>query len=149
MGENYQKFTQTSSDFGHLFLSCFFTNLDKIQVEKKEFYVFFKMAPIVIFYLFSFRSSVHTKIEGYFSFYACEMIIFYEQNLRCATLKLRPNSLPRPRGRKFRYLERTRPDTANTSRGRVGRGGNACFSTFRLVLTDGRTKPCIESLVRD
>ena len=43
--------------------------------------------------------------------------------------------------------------TANTSRGRVGRGGNADFSTFRLVLTngptDGRTKPLIESLVRD
>ena len=29
--------------------------------------------------------------------------------------------------------------TANTSCGRVGRGGNACFHTFRLVLTDGRT----------
>ena len=43
--------------------------------------------------------------------------------------------------------------TANTSRGRVGRSENAGFSTFRLVLTDGptdgRTKPLIESLVRD
>ena len=54
--------------------------------------------------------------------------------------------------------------TANTSRGRVGRGGNACFPTFRLERdgptnqptnrptnrrTDGRTKPLIESLVRD
>ena len=50
--------------------------------------------------------------------------------------------------------------TANTSRGRVGRGGNACFPTFRLdhhgptdqptdQPTDGRTKPVIESLVRD
>ena len=29
--------------------------------------------------------------------------------------------------------------TAITSRGRVGRGGNAGFSTFRLVLTDGPT----------
>jgi len=29
--------------------------------------------------------------------------------------------------------------TANTSCGRVGRGGNARFHTFRLVLTDGRT----------
>ena len=29
--------------------------------------------------------------------------------------------------------------TANTSRGRVGRGGNAGFSTFRLVLTNGPT----------
>ena len=54
--------------------------------------------------------------------------------------------------------------TANTSRGRVGMGGNACFPTFRLERdgptnqptnrptnrrTDGRTKPLIESLVRD
>ena len=29
--------------------------------------------------------------------------------------------------------------TANTSRGRVGRGGDAGFSTFRLVLTNGPT----------
>ena len=29
--------------------------------------------------------------------------------------------------------------TANTSCGRVGRGGNARFHTFRLVFTDGRT----------
>ena len=42
--------------------------------------------------------------------------------------------------------------TANISCGRVGRGGNARFHTFRLVLTDGptdrrtdgRTKPLIE-----
>ena len=50
--------------------------------------------------------------------------------------------------------------TANISRGRVGRGGNACFPTFRLERdgatdqptdgrTDGRTKPLIESLVRE
>ena len=47
--------------------------------------------------------------------------------------------------------------TANTSCGRVGRGGNACFHTFRLVftdrptdrLTDGRTKPLIELRVRN
>ena len=46
--------------------------------------------------------------------------------------------------------------TANTSRGRVGRGGNACFPTFRIERdgptdrpTDGRTKPLMESLVRD
>ena len=46
--------------------------------------------------------------------------------------------------------------TANTSRGRVGRGGNACFPTFRLERdgptdqpTDGRSKPLIESLIRD
>ena len=50
--------------------------------------------------------------------------------------------------------------TANTSRGRVGRGGNACFHTFQLdhhgptnqptdQPTDGGTKPLIESLVRD
>ena len=30
-------------------------------------------------------------------------------------------------------------NTANTSCGRVGRSGNACFHTFRLVLTDQRT----------
>ena len=78
---------------------------------KRKTFVFFKMAPSAIFYLFSSRSSLLTKIEGYFSFYACEMMIFYEQILRCATLKLRPNSLPPPRGRKFIYLERTRPDT--------------------------------------
>ena len=125
-----------------MFLSCFFTNLDKIQVEKKEFYVFFKMAPIVIFYLFSFRSSVHTKIEGYFSFYACEMIIFYEQNLRCATLKLRPNSLPRPRGRKFIYLERTRPDTRPKPVADGWAGAECAFShisTRAYRRTDGRT----------
>ena len=29
--------------------------------------------------------------------------------------------------------------TANTSCGRVGRGGNVRFHTFRLVFTDGRT----------
>ena len=29
--------------------------------------------------------------------------------------------------------------TANTSHGRVGRGGNASFPTFRLVLTNGPT----------
>ena len=29
--------------------------------------------------------------------------------------------------------------TANTSCGRVGRGGNASFHVFRLVFTDGRT----------
>ena len=54
--------------------------------------------------------------------------------------------------------------TANTSCGRVGRGGNARFNTFQLDhhgptnqrtngrtdgRTDGRTKPLIESLVRD
>ena len=49
--------------------------------------------------------------------------------------------------------------TANTSRGWVGRGGNACFSTFRLLLTDRqtdgwtdrptKTKPLIESLDSD
>ena len=47
--------------------------------------------------------------------------------------------------------------TANTSRGRVGRGGNAHFNTFHLDhhdqrtngRTDQRTKPLIESLVRD
>ena len=50
--------------------------------------------------------------------------------------------------------------TANTSRGRVGRGGNARFHTFKLdhhgptnqptdQPTDGRTKLLIESLVRD
>ena len=39
-----------------------------------------------------------------------------------------------------------------TSCGRVGRGGNTRFPTFRLDhygRTDGRTKPLIESLVRD
>ena len=72
----------------------------------KDFFVFFKMAPSAIFYLFSFRSSVLTKIEGYFDFYTCEMMIFCEQNLICATLKLRPNSLPRPRGLQFICLER-------------------------------------------
>ena len=64
------------------------------------------MAPSAIFYLFSFRSSVLTKIEGYFNFYTCEMMIFCEQNLICATLKLRPNSLPRPQGLQFICLER-------------------------------------------
>ena len=47
--------------------------------------------------------------------------------------------------------------TANTSRGRVGRGGNARFPTFRPVLTDrqtdgqtnGWTKPLIELRVRN
>ena len=51
--------------------------------------------------------------------------------------------------------------TANTSCGRVGRGRNACFHTFRLVFTDqrtnqptnrptdGRTKPLIELRVRN
>ena len=50
--------------------------------------------------------------------------------------------------------------TANTSRGWVGRGGNARFHTFKLDHhgptnqptdwpTDRRTKPLIESLVRD
>ena len=42
--------------------------------------------------------------------------------------------------------------TANTSRGRVSRGGNASYRTFYLYhyqRTDGRTKPLIESLVRD
>ena len=50
--------------------------------------------------------------------------------------------------------------TANTSRARVGRGGNARFHTFKLDHhgpmdrrtngpTDGMTKPLIESLVRD
>ena len=72
----------------------------------KDFFVFFKMAPSAIFYLFSFRSSVLTKIEGYFNFYTCEMMIFCEQNLICATLKLRPNSLSRPRGHQFICLER-------------------------------------------
>ena len=47
--------------------------------------------------------------------------------------------------------------TANTSCGRVGRGGNARFHTFRLVFTDrptdgptdGRTKALIELRVRN
>ena len=46
--------------------------------------------------------------------------------------------------------------TANTSRGRVGRGGITCFPTFRLECdgptdgpTDGRTKPLIELRVRN
>ena len=51
--------------------------------------------------------------------------------------------------------------TANTSCGRVGRVGNACFHTFRLVFTDqrtdgptdrrtnGRTKALIELRVRN
>ena len=63
-------------------------------------------------------------------------------------------------GEKYKDSERNKNKagyTANTSRGWVGRGGNAGFSTFRLVLTngptdgrsDGRTKPLIESLVRD
>ena len=46
--------------------------------------------------------------------------------------------------------------TANTSRGWVGRGRNARLLTFRLERdgptdgpTDGRSKPLIESLVRD
>ena len=50
--------------------------------------------------------------------------------------------------------------TANISCGRVGRGGNALFHTFKLDHhgptnqptdrpMDGRTKPLIESLVRD
>ena len=70
----------------------------------KDFFVFFKMAPSVIFYLFSFRSSVFTKVEGYFSSYTCEIMIFV--NLICATLKLRPNSLPQPRRLQFLCLER-------------------------------------------
>ena len=64
------------------------------------------MVPSAIFYLFSFRSSVFTKVEGYFSSYTCEMMIFCKQNLICATLKLRPNSLPQPRGLQFICLER-------------------------------------------
>ena len=48
-------------------------------------------------------------------------------------------------------------DTANTSCGRVGRGGNARFHTFQLDhhdgpidrRTDGRTKPLIELRVRN
>ena len=45
--------------------------------------------------------------------------------------------------------------TANTSRRRVGRGGNVCFRTLSTRSpwtdqpTDGQTKPLIESLVRD
>ena len=42
--------------------------------------------------------------------------------------------------------------TANTSCGRVGRGGNARFRTFEpyhYQWTDGRTKPLLESLVRN
>ena len=46
--------------------------------------------------------------------------------------------------------------TANTSRGQVGRGGNACFPIFDFERdgptdrpTNGWTKPLIESLVRD
>ena len=42
--------------------------------------------------------------------------------------------------------------TANTSRGRVSRGGNAHFHTFRFDHygpTDGRTKPLIELRVRN
>ena len=50
--------------------------------------------------------------------------------------------------------------TANTSRGRVGRGGNARFHTFQLdhygwtngptdQRTDGRTKPLIKLHVRN
>ena len=43
--------------------------------------------------------------------------------------------------------------TANTSCGRVGMGGNACFHTFRLVFTDrptdGQTKALIELHVRN
>ena len=38
--------------------------------------------------------------------------------------------------------------TANTSRGRVGRGESARFDPTDQQ-TDGRTKPLIESLVRD
>ena len=102
----FLKFVKTSSNFASLLLSCFPTDLDKIHDEMKDFFVFFKMAPSAIFYLFSFRSSVLTKIEGYFNFYTCEMMIFCEQNLICATLKLRPNSLPRPRGLQFICLER-------------------------------------------
>ena len=33
--------------------------------------------------------------------YTCDMMIFCEENLTCATLKLRPNSLPGPWGRQF------------------------------------------------
>ena len=47
---------------------------------------------------------------------------------------------------KMRVKENKAGYTANTSRGRVGRGGNACFPTFRLERdgptdqpTDGRT----------
>ena len=42
--------------------------------------------------------------------------------------------------------------TANTSRGRVGRGGDACFPTFWLERdgpTDGWTKALIELRVRN
>ena len=99
-------FIKTSSNFASLLLSCFSTDLDEIHDEMKDFFVFFKMAPSAIFYLFSFRSSVLTKIEGYFNFYTCEMMIFCEQNLICATLKLRPNSLPWPWGLQFICLER-------------------------------------------
>ena len=43
------KFIKTSSNFASLLLSCFSTNLDEIHDEKKDFFVFFKMAPSAIF----------------------------------------------------------------------------------------------------
>ena len=104
--KSLSKLTQTSANFGHLLLCCFLTDLDEIYDEMKDFFVFFIMAPSAIFYLFSFRSSVFTKVEGYFSSYTCEMMIFCKQNLICATLKLRPNSLPQPQGLQFTCLER-------------------------------------------
>ena len=57
------------------------------------------------------------------------------------------------------YLRNKAGYTANTSCGRVGRGGNASFSTFRLNHygqtdgwtdgTDRQTKPLIELRVRN
>ena len=54
-------------------------------------------------------------------------------NLQCTflTLPMMQNSEPNNEN-KAGY-------TANTSCGRVGRGGNARFHTFQLVLTDGPT----------
>ena len=61
-----------------------------------------------------------------------------------------PGPLPKKERRK---KERNKAEYAATSCGRVGRGGYAHFSTFRLLLTDGRTdgrkKPLIELRVRN
>ena len=56
------KVIQTSSNFASLLLSCFSTDLDEIHDEMKDFFVFFKMAPSAIFYLFSFRNDSLTKL---------------------------------------------------------------------------------------
>ena len=83
-----------------------------------------------------------------------------EENLKASHLKtlLRLTKIvnalePRPSKRN----EPNKTGYTATSCGRVGRGGNARFPTFRLdhlygptnQPTDGRTKPLIESLVRD